>query len=169
MTYHRVCTRLTQRVPVVEQKLLTLPEHLGSPPVLSGVRVTRFLVLCVCFVARCLFFCLFLSLVFAVLRCTNADYGIFKLFLHLYEGQWHCVVCSSSIYGFWLPLWYLQTLLACFCLIFFIGNAYTRWKTAKIIIIMFSSCLMGNTLAEYINKCFEVETELEIKEITTHL
>ena len=22
-----------------------------------------------------------------------------------------CVVCSSSIYGFWLPLWYLQTLL----------------------------------------------------------
>jgi len=19
----------------------------------------------------------------------------------------HCVVCSSSIYGFWLPLWYL--------------------------------------------------------------
>jgi hypothetical protein len=23
----------------------------------------------------------------------------------------YCVVCSSSIYGFWLPLWYLQTLL----------------------------------------------------------
>ena len=23
----------------------------------------------------------------------------------------HCVVCSSLIYGFWLPLWYLQTLL----------------------------------------------------------
>jgi hypothetical protein len=23
----------------------------------------------------------------------------------------HCVVCSSSIYGSWLPLWYLQTLL----------------------------------------------------------
>jgi hypothetical protein len=23
----------------------------------------------------------------------------------------HCVVRSSSIYGFWLPLWYLQTLL----------------------------------------------------------
>jgi hypothetical protein len=22
-----------------------------------------------------------------------------------------CIVCSSSIYGFWLPLWYLQTLL----------------------------------------------------------
>ena len=23
----------------------------------------------------------------------------------------HCAVCSSSIYGFWLPLWYPQTLL----------------------------------------------------------
>jgi len=23
----------------------------------------------------------------------------------------HCVFCSSSIYGFWLPLWYLQTFL----------------------------------------------------------
>ena len=26
-----------------------------------------------------------------------------------------CVVCSSSIYGFWLPLWYLQTLLQRLC------------------------------------------------------
>jgi hypothetical protein len=24
----------------------------------------------------------------------------------------HCVVCPSKIYGFWLPLWYLQTLLS---------------------------------------------------------
>jgi hypothetical protein len=23
----------------------------------------------------------------------------------------HCVVCPSLIYGFWLPLWYLQTFL----------------------------------------------------------
>jgi hypothetical protein len=30
-------------------------EHLSSPPVFSGVRVTRSLVLCVCFVDRCLF------------------------------------------------------------------------------------------------------------------
>ena len=29
----------------------------------------------------------------------------------------HCVVCYSSIYGFWLPLWYLQTLLT-FVIIF---------------------------------------------------
>ena len=51
----------------------------------SGVRVTRSLVLFVCFVDRCLSFCTF-------------TFG-------------HYVVCPSSIYGFWLPLWYLQTLL----------------------------------------------------------
>jgi hypothetical protein len=78
-------TRLTRRVPLVEQELLTLPEHMNSSPVFSGVRVTRSLVLYVCFIDRCLSFCTF-------------SFG-------------HCVVCSSSIYGFWLPLWYLQTLL----------------------------------------------------------
>ena len=41
--------------------LLSLPEHLGSPPVFSGVHVTRSLVLCVCFVDRCLSFCPFFS------------------------------------------------------------------------------------------------------------
>ena len=41
MTCHRVCNYITRRVPLVEQKLLTLPEHLSSPPVFSGVRVTR--------------------------------------------------------------------------------------------------------------------------------
>ena len=46
----------------------------SSSPVFSGVRVTRSLVLYVCFVDRCLSFCAF-------------SFG-------------HCVVCSSSIYGF---------------------------------------------------------------------
>jgi hypothetical protein len=81
----RFVTRLAWRVPLVEQELLTLPEHLSSPPVFSGVRVTRSLVLYVCFVDRCLSLCTF--------------------------SVGHCVVCSSSICGFWLPLWYLQTLL----------------------------------------------------------
>ena len=76
-----VVTRLRRRVPLVDQELLTLSERLSSPPVFSEVRVTRTLVLCVCFVDRCLSFCTF-------------SFG-------------HCVVCSS-IYGFWLPL---QTLL----------------------------------------------------------
>jgi hypothetical protein len=74
-------TRLKRRVLLVEQELLILPEHLSSPPVFSWVHVTRSLVLYVCFVDRCLSFCTF-------------SFG-------------HCVVCSSSIYGFWLPLWYL--------------------------------------------------------------
>jgi len=67
-----------------------IPEHLSSPPIFSGVRVTRSLVLCVCFVDRCLSFCTF-------------SFG-------------HCDVCSSSTYGFWLPLWYLQTPLSNTCL-----------------------------------------------------
>jgi hypothetical protein len=78
-------TRLTRRVSLVEQELLTFPEHLNSASVFAGVRVTRSLVLYVCFVDHCLSFCTF-----------SFD---------------HCVVYSSSIYGFWLPLWYLQTLL----------------------------------------------------------
>jgi hypothetical protein len=35
-TYYRFGTRLTQRVPLVEQELPTLPEHMSSPPVLVG-------------------------------------------------------------------------------------------------------------------------------------
>jgi hypothetical protein len=37
----------SDRTPLVEQELLTLTEHLSSPPVYSGFRVTRSLVLCV--------------------------------------------------------------------------------------------------------------------------
>ena len=78
-------TRLTRRVHLVKRELPTLPEYLSSPPVFGWVRVTRFLVLCVCFVDRCLSYCTF-------------SFG-------------HCFVWSSSLYGFWLPLWYLQTLI----------------------------------------------------------
>ena len=70
-------TRLARRVPLVEQKLLTLPMHMSSPPVFSEVRVTRLLVLCVSFVDR-------------YLSCCPFSFG-------------HCVVCPSSSYGFWLP------------------------------------------------------------------
>ena len=52
-------TWLTRRVALVEQKLLTLPEHLRSSPIFSGVHVTRSLILYVCFVDRCLSFCTF--------------------------------------------------------------------------------------------------------------
>ena len=55
----RFVTRLTRRAPLMEQELFTFPEHLSSPPILSGVRVTRSLALCICFVYRCLSFCTF--------------------------------------------------------------------------------------------------------------
>ena len=80
-------SRLTRRVSLVEQELLTFPEHLSSPSVLSDVCVTRSLVLCVFFVDRCLSFCL-------------VSFG-------------HFIVCPW-IYGFWLPRWYLQTRFATF-------------------------------------------------------
>jgi hypothetical protein len=80
-------TRLTRQVPLVEQELLTLPEHLSPPPVFSGVRVTRSLVLYVCFVDLVFPFVLFLlAIVLSVLlRYTDSDcpFGIFKLFLNI--------------------------------------------------------------------------------------
>jgi hypothetical protein len=33
-------TRLTRRMSLVEQELLTLPEHISSTPTFSGVHVT---------------------------------------------------------------------------------------------------------------------------------
>ena len=83
MTRHRVCNYTTD---VTRGEGTAYPS--GAPefiPSFSGIRVTRSLVLYVCFVDRYLSFC-----------PLSFD---------------HCVVCSSSIYGFWLPLWYLQTLL----------------------------------------------------------
>ena len=53
-----------------------------NPRVLVKFVLLDFLVLCKCFVDRCLSLCTF-----------SFD---------------HCVVCPS-IYGFWLPLWYIQT------------------------------------------------------------
>ena len=76
--------RLTRWVPLMEQELPTLPEHLSSLTDFSGVRVARSLVLCVCFVDRLLPFVLFvLAIVLSVLfRYTDSDYlfGISKLF-----------------------------------------------------------------------------------------
>jgi hypothetical protein len=70
-------------LPLAEQELFTLPEYLRSHG-FSWVRVTRSFACCVCFVDRCLSFCTF-------------SFG-------------QCVFCSSSIYGFWLPLWYAQAI-----------------------------------------------------------
>jgi hypothetical protein len=80
--------KVTRRMPLVEQELLTIPQHLSSPPISSVVRVTRSLVLCVMFcrslfVLLCLFFWPLCCLSFFDLRILISDY----------------------------PLWYLQSLL----------------------------------------------------------
>jgi hypothetical protein len=78
MTYHRVNT-----TGVTSGAATANPS--GEPeftPVFSSVHVTRLLVLCVCFVDCCLFFCPFLlAIVLFVLRFTHSDYpfGIFNL------------------------------------------------------------------------------------------
>ena len=96
----RFSTRVIRRVPVVQQELHTLPEHLRSTPLFTGfvLQYTIFISLfppfflpdlllyVQCFVNHCLSFCLF-----------------------FFFG--HCAVCPFSIYGFRLHLWYLQTLL----------------------------------------------------------
>ena len=81
MTYPHTgfVTRRTRRVPHAKQELFTLPEHMRLPLVCSGVRVTRSLVF---FVDSCLSLC--------------PSFGL-------------CIVCHSSIYGFWLPVWFLHT------------------------------------------------------------
>ena len=66
----------------MEQELYTLPAHL-IPPVFSGIRVAKSLVLCVVF-CRSLF--------------------SFRLY-----SIGHCIVYPSSINCICLPLWYLQT------------------------------------------------------------
>jgi hypothetical protein len=92
-------TILIRRVSLVEQELLILPKHLSSPSVLSEVRVTQSLVLCVSFVDRCLFFC-----TFSFGHCfvssswySDSDY-LFGIF-------WPLFCLFFLIFG--LPLWYL--------------------------------------------------------------
>jgi hypothetical protein len=81
---------VTRWVSLVEQEVLTLPRHLSSLHVFSEVRVAR-------------------SLVFCVVFCKS----LFVLF-----SFDHCIVFRSSIYSFFLSLWYLQTFLLVYCQIY---------------------------------------------------
>ena len=101
----------------VISKDLRLNQMCKIPPVLSGVRVARSVVLGVCFVDRCLSF-------FFWPLCCLFFFNWWILITYLVSFV-HCVVCSSSMdsdylfgifwplcclfifYGFWLPIWYL--------------------------------------------------------------
>jgi hypothetical protein len=74
----------------------------------------RILILKNMFVDRCLSFCTF-------------SFG-------------HCVVCPSSIYGFWLPLWYHQILLI--MLLYFFLRFYWRLFAQR----KFANCLLFKKL-----------------------
>ena len=86
-------------MPLVKQEMPTLSEHLSSPPVFCAVCVTRPLVLFICFVDGCLYFCTFsFAIVLSVLlRYTDSDYpfGIFKLFL--YGSNFLVILCYGSV------------------------------------------------------------------------
>jgi hypothetical protein len=84
MAYHRFCYYINTTGATREATSADPSRAAETPPVFSEVRVTQSLDFCVCFVDCCLSFCLF-------------SFG-------------HCVVYSSSIYRFCLPLWYLQSL-----------------------------------------------------------
>jgi hypothetical protein len=76
----RFITRVTRRVPLVKQDLLTLPEFI---PVFTGFRVAPSLVFCVLF-CRLLYVLFLLAIVLSMLlRFIASDYpvGILKLFL----------------------------------------------------------------------------------------
>ena len=87
----------------------------------------------------------FVIVLSVVLLFTASDYlfGIFKLlFVPLLFFFCHCIVCPSSIYGFWLPLLYLQAslcpfaffLLSLYCLSFF----YVRFLITSLVSPSFS-------------------------------
>jgi hypothetical protein len=83
---------IERRVPVVVH---SCPFFFFGDQVFAGLVYPRFLVGLVSCYSIFSFMCMFCGSLFVF--CTFS-FG-------------HCGVCSSSIYGFWLPLWYLQTLL----------------------------------------------------------
>jgi len=89
-------TRVTRRVPHVEQELLTFPEHLSSAPDFSWDRVAWSLVFCAMFCTPLFVLFLLAIAVSVVIRFTASDYpfGIFNLFL------WHGIrKCTFSFYS----------------------------------------------------------------------
>ena len=102
-------TMVARRVPLLEQELPTLPEHLSSSPVLSCVRVVWSLVFCVV-LCRSLFLIFPLSccLYFFHLRLLITNLGIFKLFFktdvivfletQIGERSKYCILCDFIKY-----------------------------------------------------------------------
>ena len=114
-------------MPHVEQGQLTLPEYLSSG-MFTHIIVCHFVL-----------FLLAIVLSVLLLLCTASGYlfGIFWplccLFFFFYVlllvtslvSFGHCVVCSSSsMYGFWLPLWYLLAIVLSVLLLLCAASGY---------------------------------------------
>jgi len=118
---------------LVEQEPLTLQEHPSSPPVLVGFVVLD--LQCVCFIDRCL-------------SCCPFSCG-------------HCVVCSS-IYGFWLDLWYLKTILT------FIDVISDRQNSMKLDLFFIQQLLLWSTFPHVAVLSFEVRLSHNILPLISH-
>ena len=80
MTYHRILTRITRRLPLVQQELFTLPKHPSSSSVISGVRRAQYWTFCESLlVSLSLFFlyCLMFGFIF--------PFGILKRFDDIFK------------------------------------------------------------------------------------
>jgi hypothetical protein len=82
-------------MPLVEQELLTLPEHLSSPPIFSGVHVTRSFILYACFVDRynLLILIIFPFHKFPVFACLFKTHSLVD-----YECTWLCLFQKRVVY-----------------------------------------------------------------------
>jgi hypothetical protein len=84
VTYHQIVHLTTTTRFTTSEELLTLPKHLGLTHGFCWIRVAQSLVFSAVFCGQ-IFLCVFFS---------SFPFG-------------HCIVCSS-IYIFWIPLWYFQ-------------------------------------------------------------
>jgi len=110
----------------------TLPEHLSSPPVFSGIRVARSSVFCVVF-WRSLFVLFLLAIELSVLWFTNCDYpvGILKLkrviiriLVNIAFRRILCALASScSIIFYSLPYSYNNSI------VFIVLTTLRRWSS----------------------------------------
>ena len=93
-------TSLTWRVPLVEQELVTLLDNLSSYPVISGVGITRSLVLCVMFCRSLFVLCPFPFDHCVVCPFTDSDcpFVIFKLFFFFSDKYYNVAWQMKLIY-----------------------------------------------------------------------
>ena len=85
-----------------------------------------------------------LSILLAVLRITSSDYpfGLIRRFFY-------SIVCSSSHYVFWLPLWSHQTFCLFYCLSFFVLRLLTTPLVSSVVLSILLSVLLRIAASDY--------------------